>query len=55
MDLTVNTMQQLSSNAYDEVSPTPENLSKIKPDLRVGFILMDKFTLSPVSGFVESL
>lgn len=27
----------------------------IKPDLRVGFILMDKFTLAPVAGFVESL
>lgn len=51
----MNTMQQVSYNAYDEVSPTPESLSKIKPDLRVGFILMDKFTLAPVSGFVESL
>lgn len=55
MDLTVKTMQDVSFNAYDEVSPSPESLSKIKPDLRVGFILMDKFTLAPVSGFVESL
>lgn len=26
-----------------------------KPDLRVGFILMDRFTLAPVAGLVESL
>jgi transcriptional regulator GlxA family with amidase domain len=51
----VKNMKHLSSNAYDEVSPTQESLAKIKPDLRVGFILMDKFTLAPVSGFVEAL
>ncbi|MDM1341494.1 GlxA family transcriptional regulator [Acinetobacter pseudolwoffii] len=27
----------------------------IQPDLRVAFILMDKFTLAPVAGFVEAL
>lgn len=48
-------MKHLSSNAYDDVSPPEESLSKIHPDIRVGFILMDKFTLAPVSGFVESL
>lgn len=48
-------MQHLSPNAYDEASPTIESLSKIQPDLRVGFILMNKFTLASVSGFVESL
>ena len=30
-------------------------LDHIQPDLRVGFILMNKFTLAPVAGFVESL
>jgi len=39
-------MQHLSPNAYDEASPTIENLAKIQPDLRVGFILMNKFTLA---------
>lgn len=53
--LTVNNMKHVSCNTYDEVSPTIETLSKIHPDLRVAFILMDKFSLAPVSGFVESL
>ena len=28
---------------------------KIKPDLRVGFVLIEQFTLAPVAGLVESL
>lgn len=48
-------MKNSSSHAYDEASPSEESLSSVHPDLRVGFILMDKFTLAPISGFVESL
>lgn len=53
--LTVKDMKNSSSHAYDEASPSEESLSSVHPDLRVGFILMDKFTLAPISGFVESL
>lgn len=53
--LTVKDMKNSSSHAYDEASPSEESLSSVHPDLRVGFILMNKFTLAPVSGFVESL
>ncbi len=31
------------------------SLSNIRPDIRVGFILLNNFTLAPVAGFVESL
>ncbi|MFU8927013.1 GlxA family transcriptional regulator [Acinetobacter puyangensis] len=48
-------MKNVSSNAYDEVSPSTESLSQIHPDLRVAFLLMNKFTLAPVSGLVEAL
>lgn len=44
-----------TQNTYDELPPSIEDLSKIKPDLKVAFILLEKFTLAPVSGFVESL
>ncbi len=53
--LTVKDMKNSSSHAYDEASPSEESLSSVHPDLRVGFILMNKFTLAPISGFVESL
>lgn len=32
-----------------------DSFENIQPDLRVAFILMDKFTLAPVAGFVEAL
>ncbi|UXH38804.1 GlxA family transcriptional regulator [Pseudomonas promysalinigenes] len=39
-----------------EQSPTLTNpLQSIKPDLRVGFVLMNQFTLVPVAGLVDSL
>ena len=43
------------ANSYDELPPSSEELSQIQPDLRVAFLLLEKFTLAPVSGFVETL
>ena len=41
----------------DNNYPGPQVMSSplTKPDLRAGFILMDRFTLAPVAGLVESL
>ena len=46
-------MQNLASKLGDFIDS--EDLDKIQPDIRVGFILMNKFTLAPVAGLVESL
>ncbi|PVZ84079.1 AraC family transcriptional regulator [Serratia sp. S1B] len=48
-------MSYLTVNTYDDISPSAESLAQIHPDLRVAFILMNQFTLAPVSGLVESL
>ena len=32
-----------------------QHCAQVKPDLRVGFVLMDQFTLVPVAGLVDSL
>ena len=48
-------MKLSNTNTYDELSPSIDIISKIRPDIRVAFILMEKFTLAPVSGLVESL
>ena len=43
-----------TSSAYE--TPADEGVdSPVKPDLRVGFILMNQFTLVPVAGLVDSL
>lgn len=51
----VNRMSHNSINIYDEISPSVEELTEIRPDLRVAFLLLNQFTLAPVSGLVESL
>lgn len=43
------------SYLYDDILTDEESRSAARPDLRVAFILMNKFSLGPVSGFVESL
>ena len=48
-------MIQLFDSPYDEPLPTEEIFSTVHPDMRVAFILMEQFTLAPVTGFVESL
>lgn len=48
-------MTYSTHNSYDDISPSAESLAQIRPDLRVAFILMNQFTLAPVSGLVESL
>lgn len=42
------------ASAY-ETTDDEGTASRIKPDLRVGFILMNQFTLVPVAGLVDSL
>ncbi|MHC8351022.1 GlxA family transcriptional regulator [Pseudomonas sp. RT4P38] len=42
------------SSVYETGGKDPE-AQVVKPDLRVGFILMNQFTLVPVAGFVDSL
>ena len=51
-DFTIETEQ-----AYCHVSGEdgPEASGPAQPDLKVGFVLMNKFTLAPVAGLVESL
>ena len=39
----------------EQQSQTPEPTAQIKPELRVGFVLMNQFTLVPVAGLVDSL
>ncbi|MGO3892160.1 MAG: GlxA family transcriptional regulator [Paenalcaligenes sp.] len=46
-------MQDLASSLGDFIAL--EDLENVQPDMRVGFILMNKFTLAPVAGLVESL
>ncbi|RRW40655.1 GlxA family transcriptional regulator [Pseudomonas luteola] len=41
------------TESIDHPSETAQ--AKIKPELRVGFVLMDQFTLVPVAGLVDSL
>lgn len=48
-------MIELFDSPYDEPLPSADVLSEFQPDMRVAFILMDKFTLAPVTGLVESL
>ncbi|MDH5818688.1 GlxA family transcriptional regulator [Acinetobacter pseudolwoffii] len=48
-------MKNLASHAYEETQPSENNLSEVNPDMRVAFILLNKFTLAPVTGLVESL
>ena len=48
-------MKTLTSHPYEEIIPSEESFSSINPDMRVAFILMNKFTLAPVSGLAESL
>jgi transcriptional regulator GlxA family with amidase domain len=40
---------------FGDTSPEPEDTPPGRPDLRVGFILMNQFTLVPVAGLVDSL
>lgn len=42
----------MSSHSVEQVR---ESVGDIKPDLRVGFILLNQFTLVPVAGLVDSL
>lgn len=39
----------------DGIDPETSDLTASRPDLRVGFILMNQFTLVPVAGLVDSL
>lgn len=48
-------MKIISTSAYEEVLDPEEDARAINPDMRVAFILMNKFTLAPVAGLVESL
>ncbi|MFU8926286.1 GlxA family transcriptional regulator [Acinetobacter puyangensis] len=48
-------MKNVSVHAYEETLDPEEFFSSISPDMRVAFILINKFTLAPVSGLVESL
>ncbi|KAF5270751.1 hypothetical protein FQR65_LT17818 [Abscondita terminalis] len=48
-------MKHISAHAYEEIIYPEETLTAISPDMRVAFILMNKFTLAPVTGLVESL
>ncbi|HCA5035431.1 TPA: helix-turn-helix domain-containing protein [Acinetobacter baumannii] len=55
MELDGENMKNVSAHAYEEILAPEEASSAINPDMRVAFILMNKFTLAPVTGLVESL
>ncbi|MFP3373251.1 GlxA family transcriptional regulator, partial [Pseudomonas sp. SIMBA_068] len=40
---------------YLQQPQAAETVSQIKPELRVGFLLLNQFTLVPVAGLVDSL
>ena len=40
---------------HQQQAQPPEAASQIKPELRVGFVLLNQFTLVPVAGLVDSL
>ncbi|SAK72851.1 AraC family transcriptional regulator [Caballeronia pedi] len=46
---------ELKDEDTGDESPESEDLPPTRPDLRVGFILMNQFTLVPVAGLVDSL
>lgn len=48
-------MKDINTSAYEEILDPEESSDPISPDMRVAFILMNKFTLAPVTGLVESL
>lgn len=55
MELDGDNMKNATAHAYEEIIDPEESLTPISPDMRVAFILMNKFTLAPVTGLVESL
>lgn len=48
-------MKNIPASAYEEILSPEESSDPVSPDMRVAFILMNKFTLAPVTGLVESL